>query len=79
MAEPQSAVDPVAKSNLSVKAPEFYPAGYNQNFNQNFTVSVLTLFLSMCQFTCIQINNIFLISLMSDNLNSVFAEKMQKF
>ncbi|KAI1240126.1 Polyadenylate-binding protein-interacting protein 1, partial [Lamprotornis superbus] len=39
MAEPQSAVDPVATSNLSVKAPEFYPPGYNQNFNQNFTDS----------------------------------------
>ncbi|NXQ27688.1 PAIP1 protein, partial [Alaudala cheleensis] len=39
MTEPQLAVDPVATSNLSVKAPEFYPAGYNQNFNQNFTDS----------------------------------------
>ncbi|KAM7024060.1 polyadenylate-binding protein-interacting protein 1 isoform 1-T1 [Acridotheres tristis] len=39
MAERQSAVDPVATSNLSVKAPEFYPPGYNQNFNQNFTDS----------------------------------------
>ncbi|NWR22754.1 PAIP1 protein, partial [Emberiza fucata] len=39
MAEPQLAVDPVATSNLSAKAPEFYPSGYNQNFNQNFTDS----------------------------------------
>ncbi|XP_064260356.1 polyadenylate-binding protein-interacting protein 1 isoform X1 [Passer domesticus] len=39
MAEPQLAVDPVATSNLSAKAPEFYPPGYNQNFNQNFTDS----------------------------------------
>lgn len=48
MAEPQLPVDPVATSNLSAKAPEFYPPGYNQNFNQNFTVSVLTLFFNMC-------------------------------
>lgn len=78
MAEPQLAVDPVATSNLSVKAPEFYPPGYNQNFNQNFTVSVLTSFLSMCQFTYIQINNVFLRSFMSNNLNSVFAEEIAK-
>lgn len=45
MAESQVAVAPVVKSKLSVKAPEFYPSGYNQNFNQNFTVSVYLLFL----------------------------------
>uniref|UniRef100_A0A8C0F2K7 MIF4G domain-containing protein n=1 Tax=Bubo bubo TaxID=30461 RepID=A0A8C0F2K7_BUBBB len=39
MAEPQVAVAPVVTSRLSVKAPEFYPSGYNQNFNQNFTDS----------------------------------------
>ncbi|XP_050770480.1 polyadenylate-binding protein-interacting protein 1-like isoform X1 [Gymnogyps californianus] len=32
MAEPQVAVAPVVMSKLSVKAPEFYPSGYNQNF-----------------------------------------------
>ncbi|KFO94612.1 Polyadenylate-binding protein-interacting protein 1, partial [Buceros rhinoceros silvestris] len=37
IAEPQVAVAPVVMSKLSVKAPEFYPSGYNQNFNQNFT------------------------------------------
>lgn len=45
MAEPQAAVAPVVTSKLSVKAPEFYPSGYNQNFNQNFAVSVYLLFL----------------------------------
>ncbi|XP_008945721.1 PREDICTED: polyadenylate-binding protein-interacting protein 1-like, partial [Merops nubicus] len=39
MAESQVAVAPVVMSKLSVKAPEFYPPGYNQNFNQNFTDS----------------------------------------
>lgn len=72
-------MDPVATSNLSAKAPEFYPSGYNQNFNQNFTVSVLTSFFSISQFTCIQINNVFLKSFMSDNLNSVFAKVLQIF
>ncbi|NXC91909.1 PAIP1 protein, partial [Cercotrichas coryphoeus] len=32
MAESQVAVAPVVTSKLSVKAPEFYPSGYNQNF-----------------------------------------------
>ncbi|XP_075302612.1 polyadenylate-binding protein-interacting protein 1-like [Opisthocomus hoazin] len=32
MAEFQVAVVPVVTSKLSVKAPEFYPSGYNQNF-----------------------------------------------
>lgn len=45
MAEPQVAVAPVVTSKLSVKAPEFYPSGYNQNFNQNFAVSVYLVFL----------------------------------
>ncbi|NWH72821.1 PAIP1 protein, partial [Piaya cayana] len=35
MAEPQVSVVPVVTSNLSAKAPEFYPSGYNTNFNQN--------------------------------------------
>ncbi|XP_074667190.1 polyadenylate-binding protein-interacting protein 1-like [Strix aluco] len=39
MAESQVAVAPVVMSKLSVKAPEFYPSGYNQNFNQNFADS----------------------------------------
>ncbi|XP_010113787.1 PREDICTED: polyadenylate-binding protein-interacting protein 1-like, partial [Chlamydotis macqueenii] len=39
MAEPQVAAAPVVTSKLSVKAPEFYPSGYNQNFNQNFADS----------------------------------------
>ncbi|XP_064295861.1 polyadenylate-binding protein-interacting protein 1-like isoform X2 [Phalacrocorax carbo] len=39
MAVPQVAVAPVVMSKLSVKAPEFYPSGYNQNFNQNFADS----------------------------------------
>ncbi|KFP11892.1 Polyadenylate-binding protein-interacting protein 1 [Egretta garzetta] len=39
MGEPQVAVAPVVTSKLSVKAPEFYPPGYNQNFNQTFTDS----------------------------------------
>ncbi|KAM8985088.1 polyadenylate-binding protein-interacting protein 1 isoform 2-T5 [Ara ararauna] len=39
MAEPQVAAAPVIRSNLSVKAPEFYPPGYIQNFNQNFADS----------------------------------------
>lgn len=43
MAEPRVAVAPVVTSKLSVKAPEFYPSGYNQNFNQNFAVSVYLL------------------------------------
>uniref|UniRef100_G1MX97 Polyadenylate-binding protein-interacting protein 1 n=2 Tax=Meleagris gallopavo TaxID=9103 RepID=G1MX97_MELGA len=30
------AVTPVVMSKLSVKAPEFYPSGYNPNFSQNF-------------------------------------------
>ncbi|NWR79499.1 PAIP1 protein, partial [Centropus unirufus] len=37
MAEPQVSVASVVTSKLSVKAPEFYPSGYNPNFNQNFT------------------------------------------
>lgn len=41
MAESQVAVAPEVTSNLSVKAPEFYPSGYNQNF----AVSVSLLFL----------------------------------
>ncbi|NXG03826.1 PAIP1 protein, partial [Sakesphorus luctuosus] len=41
MAEPQLAVAPVVTSKLSVKAPEFYPSGYNQNFHQNFPDSSL--------------------------------------
>lgn len=40
MSKPQVAVTPVAMSKLSVKAPEFYPSGYNPNFNQNLAVSV---------------------------------------
>ncbi|NXD46577.1 PAIP1 protein, partial [Copsychus sechellarum] len=32
MSESQVAVAPVVTSKLSVKAPEFYPSGYNQNF-----------------------------------------------
>ncbi|TRZ07705.1 hypothetical protein HGM15179_019403, partial [Zosterops borbonicus] len=32
MAESQVAVAPVVTSKLSVKAPEFYPSGYNHNF-----------------------------------------------
>ncbi|NXJ14923.1 PAIP1 protein, partial [Odontophorus gujanensis] len=39
MAKPQVAVTPVAMSKLSVKAPEFYPSGYNPNFNQNLADS----------------------------------------
>ncbi|NXY44820.1 PAIP1 protein, partial [Ceuthmochares aereus] len=39
MAEPQVSVVPVVTSKLSVKAPEFYPSGYNPNFNQNVTDS----------------------------------------
>ncbi|XP_010019106.1 PREDICTED: polyadenylate-binding protein-interacting protein 1 isoform X2 [Nestor notabilis] len=39
MAEPQVAAAPVITSNLSVKAPEFYPPGYVHNFNQNFADS----------------------------------------
>ncbi|XP_035166853.1 polyadenylate-binding protein-interacting protein 1 isoform X2 [Oxyura jamaicensis] len=39
MAKPQVAVAPVVVSKLSVKAPEFYPSGYNQNFSQNFADS----------------------------------------
>ncbi|KFP34476.1 Polyadenylate-binding protein-interacting protein 1 [Colius striatus] len=39
MAEPQVAMTPVVTSKLSVKAPEFYPSGYNQNFNQNIADS----------------------------------------
>uniref|UniRef100_A0A8C9FBC5 Polyadenylate-binding protein-interacting protein 1 n=1 Tax=Pavo cristatus TaxID=9049 RepID=A0A8C9FBC5_PAVCR len=39
MAKPQVAVTPVAMSKLSVKAPEFYPSGYNPNFNQNLDSS----------------------------------------
>ncbi|XP_015704144.1 polyadenylate-binding protein-interacting protein 1 isoform X1 [Coturnix japonica] len=39
MAKPQVPVTPVAMSKLSVKAPEFYPSGYNPNFNQNLTDS----------------------------------------
>ncbi|KAM6303870.1 polyadenylate-binding protein-interacting protein 1 [Podargus strigoides] len=39
VAEPQVAVAPVVTSKLSVKAPEFYPSGYNQNFSQNFADS----------------------------------------
>ncbi|NXR00299.1 PAIP1 protein, partial [Sagittarius serpentarius] len=38
-AEPRVAVAPVITSKLSVKAPEFYPSGYNQNFNLNFAGS----------------------------------------
>lgn len=45
MAKPQVAVAPVVVSKLSVKAPEFYPSGYNQNFSQNFAVSVYLFFL----------------------------------
>ncbi|XP_008942303.1 PREDICTED: polyadenylate-binding protein-interacting protein 1-like, partial [Merops nubicus] len=37
MAEPQIVVAPVVKSKLSIKAPEFYPPGYNQNINQMYT------------------------------------------
>lgn len=48
MAKPQVAVTPVAMSKLSVKAPEFYPSGYNPNFNQNLAVSVNLLFLAYC-------------------------------
>lgn len=32
----------------------------------------------MCQFTCIQTNNVFLKSFMSDNLNSIFSEEIAK-
>lgn len=78
MAEPPLAVGPVATSNLSAKAPEFYPAGYSHNFSQTFTVSVLISLLSMCQFTYIQINNVFLRSFKSDNLNFVFAEEIAR-
>ncbi|XP_021236591.1 polyadenylate-binding protein-interacting protein 1 isoform X2 [Numida meleagris] len=39
MAKPQVAVTPVAMSKLSVKAPEFYPSGYNPNFNQSLADS----------------------------------------
>ncbi|NXP79029.1 PAIP1 protein, partial [Ramphastos sulfuratus] len=39
MSEPQFPVAPVVMSNLSAKAPEFYPSGYNPNYNQNFTDS----------------------------------------
>ncbi|XP_027302756.3 polyadenylate-binding protein-interacting protein 1 isoform X1 [Anas platyrhynchos] len=39
MAKPQVAVAPVVVSKLSVKAPEFYPSGYNMNFTQNFVDS----------------------------------------
>ncbi|KAI6058365.1 Polyadenylate-binding protein-interacting protein 1 [Aix galericulata] len=39
MAKPQVAVAPVVVSKLSVKAPEFYPSGYNMNFTQNFVES----------------------------------------
>uniref|UniRef100_A0A8C5TES8 MIF4G domain-containing protein n=1 Tax=Malurus cyaneus samueli TaxID=2593467 RepID=A0A8C5TES8_9PASS len=35
MAESQVAVAPVVTSKLSVKAPEFYPSGYNQNFTDS--------------------------------------------
>lgn len=45
MAKPQVAVAPVVVSKLSVKAPEFYPSGYNMNFTQNFVVSIYLSFL----------------------------------
>lgn len=45
MAKPQVAVAPVVVSKLSVKAPEFYPSGYNMNFTQNFVVSIHLFFL----------------------------------
>jgi len=76
MAEPPVTVSQVVTSKLSAKAPEFYPSGYNQNISQNFTVSVFLL--SICQFTYIQINNVFLRSCISDSLNAAFAEEIQK-
>ncbi|XP_027526347.1 polyadenylate-binding protein-interacting protein 1-like isoform X2 [Neopelma chrysocephalum] len=36
MTESQVAMAPVITSKLSVKAPEFYPSGYNQNFDSSF-------------------------------------------
>ncbi|XP_040398024.1 polyadenylate-binding protein-interacting protein 1 isoform X1 [Cygnus olor] len=48
MAKPQVAVAPVVVSKLSVKAPEFYPSGYNQNFSQNFAVHVASQSLLYC-------------------------------
>uniref|UniRef100_A0A8C0EU05 MIF4G domain-containing protein n=1 Tax=Bubo bubo TaxID=30461 RepID=A0A8C0EU05_BUBBB len=50
MAEPQVAVAPVVTSRLSVKAPEFYPSGYNQNFNQNFTVNRYDGYLTLAEY-----------------------------
>ncbi|NXN91785.1 PAIP1 protein, partial [Rhinopomastus cyanomelas] len=39
ISEPVVSATPVVTSKLSVKAPEFYPPGYNLNLNQNFTDS----------------------------------------
>ncbi|XP_049649690.1 polyadenylate-binding protein-interacting protein 1-like isoform X2 [Accipiter gentilis] len=75
MAESQVAVAPVVKSKLSVKAPEFYPSGYNQNFNQNFTATSVPNFSYMGARLCNYLSHHLTISPQSGNFRQLLLQR----
>ncbi|XP_040977209.1 polyadenylate-binding protein-interacting protein 1-like isoform X3 [Aquila chrysaetos chrysaetos] len=75
MAGSQVAVAPVVKSKLSVKAPEFYPSGYNQNFNQNFTATSVPNFSYMGARLCNYLSHHLTISPQSGNFRQLLLQR----